>query len=347
MVEKPNSDSRVGRLNLRHENVGAVLANKGEASVSELAVNELGNEMSAFEFRDEYLSTGIEYKNFRCALCDVPVSPCAIYGVAFKKAPHFREAHIPHRAGCLYGNALVAGMKKIQPKKGRRIFGKEVNLPEKLIARRATSSMHLPPAHLGSRFPTPAETEGRIKSKKSQLELTNHYTTSLLRTVVEARKAIINECYMEAKLKCLNDKKRAALIQETLESCPLSLYDKVLNYETAFRSTRVRPWQQPLIYFGKAIVEQRPSGFVLQSQNKVKDPNTEGETPALIHVQLDSDVTNSKLAAEILSTLTDISNTQQPIEWFAYGNLALREDGSAYELKVGNADHLYLRHGTR
>ena len=86
--------------------------------MSELAINECGDEATAFEFRDEYLRTGAVYEQFRCAICLVPLHARAIYGESFKKAPHFYVTSPKHEATCPCSEEYDGPMKPVRKVKG-------------------------------------------------------------------------------------------------------------------------------------------------------------------------------------------------------------------------------------
>lgn len=303
--------------------------------MSELARNNLGDEWTAQELRDDYVKTShVPFKWWVCAFCDVDVVPAAVYGATFKKGPYFRlpNSTLAHDPLCPYGSAGFAhyGITLAQPHSHQFT----VQLPEKLVPIRQplkTAQANLPKP---SALATATTIRRRVAASGAIASIANQCTTSLLRTLVKARAAVLKEIYQLPKIVKLPAAKIHAAAFAELKKLPLDVYGTKSNYDAAFHKTNHRPWTGKLIYHGRGNAIAVPNGYVITSLDQVPNTVTGAPLPALIIVNCNQAAPVNRMEARTIRTLNAAIAAGTPVSWCAYGDLALNQAGAAYELAV-------------
>lgn len=307
-----------------------------------LALNEFGDEVTAFQCRDEYIRDGIEYTEFSCPFCGVKYHASGIYKDGkIGKAPHFSlYARKPHIGVC-DGEPL-----EVEPaKKAKKITGtvikRDYDIPEKLVPKRVHK--HLPTG--GAPKAPPTDDEIREKRKKAgRTHGVALYTSSLLQTFVEARNLLVRECFKTATAKKLADSERNKLIQDTTASYPLYLFEKALNYNTAFwNANSIRHGDDERIFHApRGVIHKTPTGFEIRS---APHEGATGKVTAVVRFDGQNDSLESlpRSHQRIFDVLSSAMKGGKPLKWYAYGKMQKAEgQDDAYILMLSSLDYLYL-----
>lgn len=316
--------------------------------MSEIVCNEFGEEWTAFQLQDKFLGDGTEFELFTCKYCDTEVSPVAIYGGDFKVAPHFRlkDSTRPHHpTECIYGtNSKVA---KRRPQKPTREYKFKVALPECFVALRASKLTTQVAKLQPNQPPSEQEIRRRVQNSANVGVISNHYTTGLLKTLVDARNAAIRKIYSLPHIEKLdNDNEKAKQVFEVLGKNSLTLYGRKSDYRNAFRQVKSQYWSGSFIYYGQATVESTTDGFLLIDEESIStttkdDSDNEKTTLTPIHVKY---VCNKQSPANGMEQKTiDVLKNNEKVRWYAYGVLKLNSTGMAYELNVNQPAHIYVK----
>lgn len=322
--------------------------------MSEVAYNEFGEEWTAFQLQDKFLEHGMQFLSFTCKYCDTELSPVAIYGEGFEKAPHFRlkDSFKPHHpTECPYGADTKVG--KLISRKPKKKYQFNVVLPECLVALRPSQLAPRVASELPNKTPSEDEIRRRVQTAANLGVISNHYTTGLLKTLVDARKAAINAIKILPSIKNIEpDKEKWQQIFVELGKAPLSLYGRKLNYKTAFRPANYLPWNGLFIYYGNAKVEATAYGFLLtlvdntsSKKKEVKDNKDNEKTadiPAQVKYFCQKGGTANQMEKHTIDSLTQAESSKESIIWHAYGEFKLNSSGMAYELIVRQYAHLYV-----
>lgn len=319
--------------------------NYGANKMSELAKNEFGEEWAAIEVKDAFLQHGTRFESFYCAFCDIPVSPVACYGDEFVKAPHFAKLKRDHAGICPYGKAGLVAY-GINRKSTSATYKFEVDLPERLVPIRPVRVGTPPRAKQPSlNYPSDDEIKARVKGSAGTLQITNQYTTSLLRTLAAARRTALSQLFKLPEAKKLADDAKALnnFVFGELAKAPLKLYEEKTNYKNAFHGIGKKPWNGKFIYFGDAKVSQSPTGFLLTAENgPPKEPPLKIRMPVSVHVKCDISHPVNLMEKKTNECLLDGIATDAKVYWFAYGALVLNAAQDGYELRVELPEHIYV-----
>jgi hypothetical protein len=305
--------------------------------MSELARNEYDEEWTAFRLKDEYLRTGRKFEYFVCAYCNTEVTPAAVYGSDFEKAPYFRladneKAHLPE---CPYGTRGFAAYGIMRAAPRRHEF--EVDLPERLVPIRPPQNVGALRREKPTERASPEEVRRRVGAGAATAKIANQYTTSLLKTLADARKAAIASIYKLPRISAIVDPKvRTKNVFELLRTCPLDVYGTKLNYDKAFHKTRHVPWEGNFIYYGDATVQESDDGFVLTSTDVIP-----GTVPtARICVFCDKTNPVNRMEERTVNALSKAVTAGTTVQWYAYGAFALNAGKTAYKLPVTLPEHI-------
>lgn len=310
--------------------------------MSELARNDQGDEWTAHELRDDYLRTGhAPFAWWVCAYCDVELTPAAVYGASFKKRPYFRLLNsTSHHAGdCPYGNAGFAqyGITIAQPQAHQF----DVDLPEKLVPARLPTRARGPAHKKPVALANPVVIRRRVNGTAAAATIPNQYTTSLLKTLVDARNEALRAIFKLPHIAAMKPAAQPRAAFAMLKAIPLELYRRATNYNDAFHKTNHTPWTESFIYHGRADVAAIPGGFVLISHDTIPNADpTPVPLPARILVMCDSANPVNRMEARTIATLTAAIAGAYPVSWCAYGVLELNAAGAAYELTVTQPNHI-------
>lgn len=311
-----------------------------DRTMSELARNELDEEWTAFELKDEYLRFGTRFEWFVCSFCDTEVTPAAVYGDHYVKSPYFTLAKSdnPHSFNCPYGKG---GLKQhgIERSIPRRQHAFEVDLPERLIPIRVrvtrANGTKQPPKGLAS----PELIVQRVRSGTDQLKIANQYTTGLLHTLAVARASAMRELRALAEKKGVPGKDQWAFVNAELKKYPLSLYGTHYNYNSAFHKTNHEPWKGSFIYHGDATIRSTGTGFELTSKDVVRTKGRDKEVPFIVSVACDRANPVNKMEAKTVAILEAKEREGQIVRWYAYGEPSGGADDS-YILNVSDPAHI-------
>lgn len=309
--------------------------------MSEFGRNELGEDWTAFEVKDLFNTTGKKFEWFVCSFCDVPIHAVACYGNEYVTAPHYAYSDSEHIAPCPYaGNAKSIGGAR---KTASTIEGVPIELPERFVPIRVPSGR----LEFFERPVKPASTNditARIARLYGVASRVNTYSTSLLETLIAARKYAVKKLYAIAEEKISKKEEWAKFVFGSLQTFPLQLYGQKTNYRDAFRSTKIPPSTQSAIYTGLGTVLQTTTGFTITSidmpRTKLQGPAPEVQAKAIIVVNLDIRNPISSMQSRTADALLKASFSQARIEWAAYG-IFKKPDGIAdYQVEVSEPGHV-------
>lgn len=314
--------------------------------MSELARNEYNEDRTAFSLRDEFLRTGTTYQQFNCSFCDVDLITVAVApDLTYKRPPHFRLAdnNIPHASDCPYGAAGLARYGIVRAPAQKHEF--DLDLPESLVPIRPPRAADTPLRPKPTALASPEEVRRRAYAGVRIATTANQYTTSLLKTLSDARYVAMDKLFNEPKIAAIaSAKDRSKKVFSLLAQYPLNLYGTLRNYNSAFHKTARKPWNGPFIYHGNATVLSTPTGFLLTSGDSIPD-DAAGAAPGAVipaHIYVNCDVAApvNRLERRTVDTLTMALAAGRTVGWYAYGELKINADRSAYELHVNSPEHI-------
>ena len=301
--------------------------------MSELALDANDNEVTALEVREDYLLHNSINSPFRCAFCEIPLSPRAIEGETFVVAPHFSRGSHVHDDDCPYGERGSKLHVTKRPPSSK--YGNAVDLPEHLVPTRA-------PRPPGQANGTPAVRRVNvalaIQQRGHLMTTDNHYTTSLLATVVEARAKLRKYLYEQAKKQSVPEADKHRWVSAESEKCPLRLFDDRLDYSTAFHLLK-SPWRNFAIHFGRVHVKETAYGFALNGADVVAKTGKPFPSCIRVHVR---DMRPNRMTDHLDALLRAESAKQNAMpECYAYGQL--QEHEGAQYLDVFDSALIYTR----
>lgn len=301
-----------------------------------VAKNEYGFEVSSFECRDEYLTTGRMYAELRCVFCLAAYGEVNVYkSTKAKVAPHFRLADGAQHVGDCDGESLELVSTQLQKKK-------TCDVPEALVARRppnVANGSHR--AALTDRL-TQTEVDHRRQNAVVDPGMFRN-TSSVLRVLIEARYRVLRQCYDKARAAGLDNRTTASFISDTLLSHPLDLYGDALNYETAFLQAIV------LKHDGGKRIYHAHLGAVTRTAETIEirtgvPPGDKDKVSATVVLDLSQLTTGDLPSAhvQLLDDLATAANLGSMINWWAYGDMHTTPESSERQLLLNSLDHLYI-----
>ncbi|MBU9581109.1 hypothetical protein KTE26_21990 [Ralstonia mannitolilytica] len=317
--------------------------------MSELARNDQGDEWTAHELRDDYLRTGhAPFAWWVCAYCDVELTPAAVYGTSFKKRPYFRllNSSLQHAADCPHGDVGFGhyGITVARPQAHQF----DVDLPEKLVPARQPARVRGPSQNKPVALADPVAIRRRVDGTAAAATIANQYTTSLLKTLVDARKEALAAIFALPHIAAMPRGAQPSAAFAMLKAIPLEIYRRPSNYNDAFHKTNHKPWSDNYIYHGRADVSVIPGGYELRSHDRIPNP-TPTAAPLLAVIRVICDRANpvNRMEARMMDKLDAASGHTpgkhpHPVSWCAYGKLALDSTGTFYELTVTQPDHIAI-----
>jgi hypothetical protein len=317
--------------------------------MSELARNDQGDEWTAHELRDDYLRTGHgPFAWWVCAYCEVELTPAAIYGASFKKRPYFRllNSSLQHAAECPYGNAGFGHYGITVAKPQAHQFN--VDLPEKLVPARQPTRAGGPSKTKPAAVANAVVIRKRVDGTAAAATISNQYTTSLLKTLFDARKEALAAIFRLPHIVAMTPADRTTAAFAMLKAIPLELYGRATNYSDAFHRTNHPVWSASYIYHGHADVAVIPSGYELTSLDKIPNPG-QPAAPLLARIHVICDRANpvNRMEERMISKLDSAcgyipGQSPHSVWWCAYGKLTLNATGTAYELTVTQPSHIAI-----
>ncbi|WP_414446801.1 hypothetical protein AB4851_08420 [Burkholderia sp. 22PA0099] len=315
--------------------------------MSELARNNLGDEWTAHALRDDFVRNATpKFAWWVCAFCDVAVTPAAVYGDKFVKRAYFTLASqtSAHAPDCPYGGTGFSryGITAAQPQ--AHIF--KVDLPEKLVdpkpPKQANAATQAQPAGVASS----TEIKRRVNGLSATATIPNQYTTSLLTTLMDARKEAMRAIKKLPKIAPLPPGPQMKAMFDVLKGVPLNLYGTALNYNSAFHKTTKLPWKGSFIYYGRADVAIVPHGFVLTSHDTFPNPDA-ALPPVVSQVLVLCDRANpvNRMQGRMIATLDEAAGAvagaaPRSVSWSAYGQFVFNDAAGICEMTITQPNHI-------
>ena len=307
--------------------------------MSSLASTQIGGEVrSSWEYRSQYLLHGIVYTEFYCSFCDIRLAAGAIYieDGESKVSPYFSARWEPHQNGC-NGEAIIEGTSLHKTDSSRHRLTRNGLVPEMLSDRpKVRERITNLPVSVKLR-PTSQETEERRKrAGSSGASIPKTY---LLHPIIEARNIILAEVYESAKKENWSFERRKIAIEKALSMYPLQLKDKT-NYFDAFKPPSFVHYTLPRIYYAKCKVTLIDGKYILENKFIRQKTGVMCEfTVEIPAISIEQTPPRSHYA--LLELLKQFHESQQEVNWFAYGIPSVHENHSL--LKIHNLDYLYVK----
>lgn len=292
-------------------------------------------DLTAWEYRDLYLSDGIIYERFSCPYCGIRLCAILIYTDGeISRSPNFSAKWNPHINDC-DGEPIFS---KIEEKKlpKRNYDLREMRFPEALIPRPLLRKRQQQQQNL-STTPSPIE----IKERRIKAGILGRPTPStyMLQSIVEVYNGVISEAYSKAKNENWEVKKRNDWINGALSEKPLRLEDTT-NYRKAFCSMPYVYQYHRRIYNIKGFVTRGDCCFIITA-NKGAIINSEEFKFCIILNDILLNESSPKSHISLFSRLLSFSEKTFEVNVYAYG-MPLNT-ANTYELRVDNLDHLYIK----
>lgn len=245
--------------------------------MSHCAINEKGDEWTAYAFHDHFIATGEEFYRFKCPYCEVLVHAREIYVAATTlREPHFfvRKPRVHTGKKCPWSPAYV-GYPIYKSKKMGKFINNGISLPGKLIPRR-TSRIQTKTDGVVEDVLDFEKTKGHRSIPKDRLQSVDIvHTTCLVENLVQKRKAALDHYKATKEAGASDDPFKYAL--SCLEKHPLALPDrKGLNYRSAFVSVNKYFNKLHSIFYGQFKVSKINGGFELHPKAVPTKVQSEG-----------------------------------------------------------------------
>ncbi len=307
-----------------------------------LALNELDEEISSFQCRDEYIRNDTVYEAFRCPYCEMPYYSKNIYkdGVV-GKAPHFSLYPKTRHVGNCDGEPDQAAELTGAEVETSKVEKREFQLPEKLVERRPARPST--PGPSTERGPLDEDQIMRRRKDAGKNRVPARFTSSLLQTFVEGKNMLLRECFKKAKDAGLNPDKKKALLKEVVSAYPLDLFGQQLNYDNAFwGAVNARGDSATRIFHGDwASVTVGEAGFDIVTEPPVPGPS---KVRAIVRFAGERDFAADKLSrahARLIDALREAQSGKLR-KWYAYGSMERTPDGGVRVLTLASLDHLFV-----
>ena len=315
--------------------------------MSDLAVNDKGEQKTASEFHDDFILYGIEHKSFVCPFCFIGLVAKAIYIDGPQgKSPHFScFPKKPHINGC-DGYPLVEGKSVRGVKESNKIIiGKEeFSFPEKLVSR----SNPLQENFLSNLSALIEDNNPEIvaKRRKSAGKKVGgaKYTSSIIRSFASSKKAIISLVYKYAKDEELSSEERKILLKETLSQAPIELDGYKTNYQAAFQGTKYFS-KYKKIWNGRGIVKIKDGIIYILSdqETEYKDEDDNYKLGFYVSLKIPENLEEQPAYHQtIINRLINAREKEVVVKWFAYGLASIVLDKRSVLLNIDNLDHLFI-----
>lgn len=306
--------------------------------MSSWGATEIGGEaISAWEFRELFLTYGERYSDFFCPFCDIPLVAMLVYIDAdddLSRSPHFAAREVRHQFDC-DGNPLEVDSPNREPPRAH-YKPRKMGIPEAL-------SLRPPPrihsTNIGVTKPvlSPTYIEINIRRKKAYSLGSPIPKTYLVRSIVEARDIEMKKIYDEARTQNWTSDKTNSEIRKAMISMPLHLEDRT-NYQDGFRRPTFPNECFKRIYFGTGVASH--NGLVITSRQEGK---LRGEiAPFEIHIDpsfVANDSPRSHLA--LMDKLATFALSNEEFRWYAYGLPQFYFDKIMFIMM--NLDYLHIK----
>lgn len=307
-----------------------------------IALNEFDDEVTAFQCRDEYVRSGVEYRNFRCAFCEVRYFSKSIYHSDPYRgtAPHFSlykgEAHIPP----CDGTPLVIEVAPDPKGRAREVLGASYEIPEKLVSKPVPRRV-LNIKDLRDRDrPTSQEIRRRRKAA-GDFYRNAKYTSSLLLTFVQARDFLTKEARKLIRAKKHEVKDDFSFIKSVWDEFPLDLFGVRLTYKTAFwNANHSRESNHPRIFYSnRGVVSNTLAGFEIVAE---LGKESSGDVTTKILINTADIVGLPTRHQKLVDKLIDLVRSGSSVKWHAYGRMEKTAEESVRQIVLENLDYLVL-----
>lgn len=307
--------------------------------MSEEAFDCHGESITAIEARELWLRTGVYNEPFRCIFCDIDLLGKAIAGLEFSVSPHFSRGSLFHADWCPDGPLKTTQYRRKSPR--TKIYENLVFLPTKLVERRPAR------VKLTRALPSGDADKDRIERLGNYGRLAtidNHATTTLVATAAEAwliaRRVLFDYANNKRTPKLLGAD-AFNFVNANLKDFPLNLYGVQRNYSSAFHAFK-SSWSGAAVHYEKGVVERSGATFLLRSGTS----SAKSKQPFEGCVQIRTDLMPANAATDrLVIELSDSSDNQKEVQWFAYGELAIqtRDDKVIGNMEVTDSAHFYIR----
>lgn len=304
---------------------------------SEATIKIGGEKKTAWAYRIIYLSEKIEFKNFYCPYCEIPLHSRNInVDGEIVRSPHFYVGEKAHIGGC---NGEIINTEDSSKKIiNNTTLSKDMKFPEELVSRppeRENGNINEPVTS-----PTPLTLEEIERRRQSAEKAGRSKATSyLLQAFIEAKHIIIkkafdtypNKSQIQARNKAIED----ALLAMTLK------LDDSTNYKYAFR-TMSYPYDKRRIYNGSAKVFLGKDCFILQGMIFKKSENKEITFSIIIPLNLLHEG-SPKYQHTIMTFLSENLDSTNDIKFNCFGLAKfLNDKEDEVEMEITSLDYVYL-----
>lgn len=313
--------------------------------MSALGMDSQGIVRSAFEFKDEFDRTGVYNSPYCCPFCETEyvdkciANPC-------KKAPHFSlKSGTLHLSGCngegLTGLAPTLPSDTRGDAPGRTVVG-DVDFPESLVeARRERGQFGRRPKDAAPL--TTSEISERRRRVDSAGTIESNYTSSLLRTFVQAHRRLQDLARTAASAEGHQGSEAYnAEYRKQMHSRRLELYGVEFTYGSAFYNSRLSPATTARIYQGEARVRRVGDELVLQDSSLwPREYKSKDRLGFFVVVDSTAAVGGPKTHRALVDALVSAASENTVVGWSAYG-IASRTEEEEFVLRLESLDHIFL-----
>ena len=301
--------------------------------MSELAITNDSDEiLSAWAYRDMFFQDEIQFHEFRCPFCDIPLVARAIYKEEAGKSPHFAIfPHTPHLYGCDGRPQGFQAAKRVRS--GKKIMLVDMNFPQELVPRRRPKEPKPNPVEKPHSITPEIVQERRLEAGSGARHVP---TSSRLADFVDAYRAVTRQWQSD------NPGKKTmewAEIKAIWGAMPLKLADET-NYADGFRPTTFIQ-KSPRVYNGKSVVSREKDGLFVSSESDTRNAaDTWLPFQVCLPPQWSASSDGPKWRTKVYAELLSLSETGDPVKWYAYG-MPEKEDDKVV-LRPASLDHFYF-----
>lgn len=304
------------------------------------AIEPFGMAVTSYEFRDEYLRTGIQPNQHFCPFCGIPLIPVLIYKDGESgKTPHFRARKGSHHISPCDGAPECSHSSSDQRPPLRTVDKRELHFPEELIEPRKISVDHGSTKGDTNGHDNPEEIERRRKMAQSLGPA--RYRTSLIQEIAEAFLKVLAE--FRHRKKAEGEDSAQKWLKETLNALPLTLYGIKRTYRNGIQMTRFMPSgaNPERIFRGSGIPVLFQDAIEISSEDPVKINGQDVPVFLLVGTLLLQEPSMKRSWIRTKDCLMDAAQNGRRISWFCYGKMDREE--ARCSILIDRWDHLYIR----
>lgn len=315
--------------------------------MSEIASREpFGEFHSALYFRDLYLRDEVQYNEFFCPFCSVPLDDVLIYKPAdheMGKSPHFSTK----RNGAKHLHDCDGNPSNYQQPRQHKIPEKHV---EKQIFTFPTEFVEyvdrLPNPNINRPTRTPtAEEIQRRRDAGARNYGQARFRVSLVQSIAEAHIGTVKQAFDLQKEKGWDHAKRNAWLSAVL-SAPLNLRGFKTTYNKALHNLHFPVTEFPRIYYGKnGVVNETETGFEITSEQGGLDREEDQRLPFVISIDNRGiDNTHMRGARKALIDLLKRTTDQKLlVKWYGFGRSESMNGYYALRFAQPNLGDLFIQ----